>query len=87
MQIKVLGTGCAKCQKLYEATKKLVAEEGIEAEVIKVEDLDEIIGHGVMMTPGLIIDGELKSTGKIPRDKQLVEWIRAAAGRAGAGLP
>ena len=82
MEIKVLGVGCAKCQKLYDAAKAVLEREGIEAELVKVEQLDEIMKHGVMITPGLIIDGELKSTGKVPRDKQLVEWIRAAAARA-----
>ncbi|MDY0002913.1 MAG: thioredoxin family protein [Polyangia bacterium] len=81
MQIKVLGTGCAKCQKLYEVTKRLLEAEGVEAEVVKVEKLEEIMDHGVMMTPGLMIDGELKSTGAVPREKQLLEWIRAAAHR------
>lgn len=81
MEIKVLGIGCAKCQQLYDLAKAVLEREGIEAELVKVEQLDEIMKHGVMMTPGLIIDGELKSTGKVPRDKQLVEWIRAAAAR------
>ena len=79
MEIKVLGTGCAKCQKLYDVTKEVLEREGIQADVIKVEQLDEIMKHGVMMTPGLIIDGELKSAGKVPREKKLVAWIREAA--------
>jgi len=79
MEIKVLGTGCAKCQKLYDVTKELLEREGIQADVIKVEQLEEIMKHGVMMTPGLIIDGELKSSGKVPREKKLVAWIREAA--------
>ena len=79
MEIKVLGVGCAKCQKLYDLTKALVEKEGLQADVIKVEQLDEIMKHGVMMTPGLIIDGKLMSTGKVPREKKLAEWIRKAA--------
>ena len=79
MEIKVLGPGCAKCQKLYDATKELLEREGIEAELIKVEKLDEIMNYGVMMTPGLVIDGELKAAGKIPREKKLVAWLREAA--------
>ena len=81
MEIKVLGTGCAKCQKLYDAAKEVLEREGIEAELIKIEQLDEIMKHGVMMTPGLIIDGELKSVGKVPREKKLVAWIREAAAK------
>lgn len=82
MEIKVLGTGCAKCQKLYDAAQEVLEREGIEADLVKVEKLDEIMKHGVMMTPGLIIDGELKSTGKVPREKKLVAWIREAAARS-----
>ena len=82
MQIKVLGTGCRKCQKLYDVTKEVLEREGIEAELVKIEQLDEIMKHGVMMTPGLIIDGELKSAGKVPREKKLVAWIREAAAKS-----
>ncbi len=81
MKIKILGTGCAKCKKLYEATEEVLAAEGIEAELVKIEQLDEIMKHGVMMTPGLVIDGELKSVGKVPRPKKLVAWIREAAAK------
>lgn len=79
MEIKILGTGCAKCQKLFDATKEVLEQEGIEAELIKEERIDEIIKAGLMMTPGLIIDGELKSVGKVPRQKKLAAWIREAA--------
>jgi small redox-active disulfide protein 2 len=82
MEIKVLGTGCTKCQKLYDAAKEVLEREGIEAELVKIEQLDEIMKHGVMMTPGLIIDGELKSAGKVPREKKLVAWIREAAAKS-----
>jgi small redox-active disulfide protein 2 len=82
MEIKVLGTGCTKCQKLYDAAKEVLEREGIEAELVKIEKLDEIMKHGVMMTPGLIIDGELKSAGKVPREKKLVAWIREAAAKS-----
>ena len=82
MEIKVLGTGCMKCQKLYDATKRVLDQEGIEAKLVKVEQLEEIMKHGVVMTPGLMIDGELKSSGKVPREKKLVEWIREAATRS-----
>ena len=82
MEIKILGAGCAKCQRLYDLTKELVEKEGIQADVVKVEQLEEIMKLGVMMTPGLIIDGELKSAGRVPRAKKLAEWIRTAAARA-----
>jgi len=83
MQIKVLGPGCARCEKLYKeaqhAIAEAIAEAGVEAELIKVSKLDEIAAHGVAMTPGLIIDGEVKSVGKIPRSAQIASWIRQAA--------
>jgi small redox-active disulfide protein 2 len=79
MQIKVLGPGCARCEKLYKEAQQAIAEAGVEAELIKVSKLDEITAHGVAMTPGLIIDGEVKSVGKIPRSAQIADWIRQAA--------
>jgi len=79
MQIKVLGPGCARCEKLYKEAQHAIAEAGVEAELIKVSKLDEIAAHGVAMTPGLIIDGEVKSVGKIPRSAQIASWIRQAA--------
>jgi len=81
MEIKVYGTGCAKCERLYDAVERVLQAEGILADLHKVESLDEILAAGIMITPGLLIDGELKAVGKVPRDKKLVEWIRAAASR------
>jgi small redox-active disulfide protein 2 len=65
-KIEILGTGCPKCKKLYELAQKAVEEEGIEAEITKVEDIQEIVRRGVIMTPGLIIDGKIISAGKVP---------------------
>jgi len=65
MKIEVLGTGCAKCKTLYEAVQKAVKEKGIEAEIIKVEDIPSIMKYGVMSTPALVIDGQVKFSGKI----------------------
>ncbi len=63
--IQVLGTGCAKCAKLKENAETAVEQLGIEASVEKVEDINVITGFGVMMTPALAIDGEVKSVGKL----------------------
>lgn len=79
MQVKVLGPGCARCEKLYREAQSAIAETGVEAELIKVQELDEIVAHGVAVTPGLIIDDEVKSVGRIPRSAQIAAWIRAAA--------
>jgi small redox-active disulfide protein 2 len=79
MQVKVLGPGCARCEKLYAEAQSAIAEAGVEAELIKVQGLDEIAAHGVAITPALIIDGEVKSAGKIPRSAQIVAWISGEA--------
>ena len=64
MKIEILGTGCAKCKSLYEAVKTAVKEKGIEAEIVKVEDIPSIMKYGVMSTPALVIDGKVKFSGK-----------------------
>ncbi len=65
MKIEILGTGCAKCEALTQNVKKAVAVKGIFAQVEKVEDMVKIMEYGVMSTPGLVINGEVKSTGKL----------------------
>ncbi|MCG3661347.1 thioredoxin family protein [Aliarcobacter butzleri] len=65
MKIEVLGTGCSKCKALEEAVKQAVAKIGGFHEVKKVEDIVEIINYGVMSTPALVVDGVVKSTGKV----------------------
>jgi len=64
MKIEILGMGCPKCKMLYENAKKAVLEKNIQAEVLKVEDMDKITEYGVMMTPALAIDGTVVSSGK-----------------------
>ena len=66
MKIQVLGTGCPKCKKTAEAAEAAIAELGIEAEIVKVTDLNEIMKFGVMLTPALAVDGEVKVVGKVP---------------------
>jgi small redox-active disulfide protein 2 len=65
MEIKVLGPGCPKCQTLEKNTKDAVAELGLDAQVGKVTDINEITNYGVFMTPGLVVDGEVKIVGKV----------------------
>lgn len=65
MKIEVLGTGCSKCKALEEAVKQAVTKIGGFHEVKKVEDIVEIMNYGVMSTPGLVVDGVVKSTGKV----------------------
>lgn len=65
VKIEVLGTGCAKCKTLYENAKKAVEESGVAAEVVKVEDIPTIMKYGVMSTPALVVDGQVKFSGKV----------------------
>jgi len=69
MEIKILGPGCPKCKQTEEVVKKVIAEEGIAANIEKVTDVMKIAGYGVFGTPAVIIDGEVKSVGKIPKRK------------------
>jgi len=76
MKIEILGTGCPKCKKTAENASQAVKELGIEAEVMKIEKIDEIMKYGVMMTPALVIDNEVKCAGKIPAVDEIKKWIK-----------
>lgn len=71
MKIEVLGSGCAKCTQLYDNVKKALALAGKEAEVTKVQDIPSIMKYGVMSTPALVIDGQVKFSGKVPTPEDL----------------
>ncbi len=75
MEIKVLGPGCPKCQQTEKHVKAAVAEAGVEAQIEKVTDLMEIAGYGVFGTPAVVIDGEVKSVGKIPAKEDIKTWL------------
>ena len=75
MEIKVLGPGCAKCQKTEEVVKEAVAESGVSADVEKVTDVMKIAGYGVFGTPAVVVDGDVKSVGKIPSKEDVKSWI------------
>ena len=75
MKIEILGMGCPKCKMLYENVKKAVEQTGIQAEVVKVEDMETITSYGVMMTPALVVNGEVKTTGKIPSAEDIRRWL------------
>jgi len=76
MKLEILGTGCAKCKALEEATKKAVAKIGGFHQVVKVEDIQEIMAYGVMSTPALVIDGVVKSSGKSLNVDEIVALIK-----------
>jgi len=75
MKIEILGPGCPKCKKTAENAQKAVRELGIEADVVKVEKLNEIARYGVLITPALVVDGELKLSGKVPSVEDVKELI------------
>lgn len=75
MKIEVLGMGCGRCDKLEQQVHEALKELSIEAEVEKVSDLDKISSYGVLMTPGLVINGKVFCSGKIPAMADLKKWI------------
>ena len=76
MKIEVLGTGCMKCKRLLKNVEVAVQELGIAAEIKKVDDITEIINRGVMLTPALAIDGEMKVSGRVADVKELKEILK-----------
>lgn len=76
MEIKVLGPGCAKCKQTEQIVREAVAAAGVEAMVEKVTDIMEIAGYGVFGTPAVVVDGEVKSVGKIPKKEEVLDWLK-----------
>ncbi|NOQ21346.1 MAG: thioredoxin family protein [Candidatus Aegiribacteria sp.] len=75
-EIKILGTGCTKCIKLAELTEQAAIELGIEYELEKVTDINDIISYGVMLTPALVVDGDVKIAGSVPSIDQIIGYIK-----------
>ena len=78
VEVKVLGPGCPKCKKLFEDTQQATAEAGVMVNLIKVDQMQEIMAHGVMLTPALVIAGQVKCSGKVPTIPEIVQWLRDA---------
>ena len=76
MEIKVLGPGCAKCQQAEKIVREAVADAGIDADIEKVTDMMKIAGYGVMATPAVVVDGEVKSVGKVPKKQDVIAWLK-----------
>ena len=74
-KIQILGTGCPKCNQLAERTEQAATELGLEFELVKVTDINDIISYGVMNTPALAVDGDVKVAGKLPDLEQIKELI------------
>ena len=75
MDIKILGTGCAKCKTLEKLTREVVGEIGITADIEKIEDIAKIMGYRVMQTPALVINGKVVLSGRVPSTKELKELL------------
>jgi len=75
VNIKILGIGCPKCRKLEEKVREVVSANNINAEVEKVTDVKDMMKYNIMMTPGLVINENLKWNGSIPKDEQILNWI------------
>jgi len=75
MEIKILGTGCPKCKTLEKMTRDVVEQNGVVADIIKVEDIMEIMRHGVMSTPALVVDGVVVIKGRIPSTDEIKKAI------------
>jgi small redox-active disulfide protein 2 len=76
MKIEVLGTGCAKCKSLLQNVEKAVQETGTQAEIVKVDSLQEIMNRGVMMVPALYVDGEAIAVGRAPGVEEIKKMIK-----------
>ena len=75
MEIKVLGPGCPKCEQTAKLVKEAVSETGVDANIEKVTDIMEIAGYGIFGTPAVVIDGDVKIVGKIPKKEDIKTWI------------
>jgi small redox-active disulfide protein 2 len=84
MKVKILGTGCPKCKKLYAEAEKALAASGVAAELEKIERIEDIMEYAIMMTPALVIDEEVKASGRVPPSAEIVSWLTAAAARRSA---
>lgn len=76
MEIKVLGPGCARCEKTLEVVEQALAEAGVEARVEKVSGMLEIAQYGVMGTPAVVIDGKVRCVGQVPKRKDVLAWLK-----------
>lgn len=76
MQIKILGTGCAKCQRLEQLTREVIAELGLAADVDHVTEMDKIMAYPIMTTPALVVDEEVKVAGRMPSKTEIAVWLQ-----------
>ena len=79
MRVKVLGPGCARCKRLQELTREAAAEAGIPVEIEHVTDTARILDYPIISTPGLVIEEEVKMSGRLPRREEILAWLKEAA--------
>lgn len=77
ISVKILGTGCKKCQTLEQKVRDLVSQNNIDVAIEKVTDINEMMNYGIMMTPGLVVNEKVVSSGIIPKDDQILKWLRS----------
>jgi len=77
MKVRILGTGCSKCKALEQKIRALDATHQLGLEIDKVTGLREIMNYGVLATPGLVIDGVVKSSGSVPNDEKILSWLKS----------
>jgi small redox-active disulfide protein 2 len=75
MEIKVCGPGCASCEKTQKVVEAAVAAKGVDATVIKIKDFQEIAKLGVFSTPAVVVDGQVKCVGRVPKQSEVEDWI------------
>jgi small redox-active disulfide protein 2 len=82
VEIKVLGPGCANCKRLYQEAERAVARAGVQATITKVEAMEEIASYGILRTPGLVIDGKVVASGRIPGADEITTMLATALAKA-----
>lgn len=78
MKVEVLGTGCTKCKRMFDNVTEAIKKANLQAEVVKVEELNEIVSRGVLMTPSLFVDGEEVVAGRVPTVNEIIEILQGA---------
>lgn len=76
ISVKILGTGCNKCKALEQKVRDIATQHNIDAEFTKVTEIEDIMKYGIMMTPGLVINEQVKSYGIIPKEEQIINWLK-----------
>lgn len=80
MEVKILGIGCPKCQRLEQLAREAAAEAGLQVTITKVTDMQSIMQYPILNTPGLVVDEEVKSSGRLPRKEEIIAWLKGVQG-------